>query len=218
MESVLVIGAAPQSLGHHIQMALSTRGCTDGEPRYNVTTAGVSGHESYPCDITNHWAVRHLMETTWDHVICTAGINLDGNAPDFLEQQLKANVMGPAILLTEWVNSDVREIPGRHHFVSVSSNSAHRPRSRSAGYCASKAALSMYMRSVARAWQGSNMIISVLEPGWIQGTPMSKEVAKRFEMEDEGLDPGMVADHVVDVLGYGPEWNGVTLRLDNGET
>lgn len=224
-ERLLVVGAQEGSLGAAVAEWGRRR-------HYNVVTAGLAGktsQEDIYLDVVDQALVQLLFENwDFDHVICTAGINLDGNSADVLEEQLDVNCVGHARVLEQWVASLTRNLmlvlggvgtvqDTVHHFISVSSNSAHRPRSRSAGYCASKAALSMYMRSVARAAQGSNIAISLVEPGWIEGTPMSQSVSARLNVEDKGLDKSDLAEHLVSFLSHGTEWNGVALRLDNGE-
>ncbi len=224
MERVLVVGARPDSLGEAIA------GWLRGDDEYVVTTAGLA-HEEVYVNLLIPESVYGLFKTagSFDHVICTAGRNLDGNSTPELSEQLKLNCWGIAVLFEEWMAAleASGEVIGSghhlwkektfHHFLAVSSNSAHLPRSRSAGYCASKAALSMYLRCQARAMQGSNVVVSVAEPGWIQGTPMSREVAARFNMADEGLCSADLALVLAKVLKHGPEWNGVVLRMDGGE-
>ncbi len=224
MERVLVVGARPDSLGEAVAERLRF-----SPERFEVMTAGMNEEDAY-LNLLMHESTRGIFQCygSFDHVICTAGRNLEGSGHIPLGEQLQVNCWGIAILFEEWLASlkhdsrifhEGHHLWGDtfHHFLGVSSNSAHLPRSRSAGYCASKAALSMYLRCQARAMQGSNVVVSVAEPGWIQGTPMSKEVAERFDMPDRGLCSADLALTLAQALKYGPEWNGVVLRMDGGE-
>ena len=116
------------------------------------------------------------------------------------------------------------------HFVAISSNSAHIARSGSAPYCASKAALSMAIRAeardLARSYDLHTVIAYTYEPGWLEGTAMSNDVASRYPgMQPHrmlGLDAGLPPSRLAGMIAYnlrhcGRELNGCVLRVDAGE-
>jgi len=186
--------------------------------------------------------------------VCTAGINYEGGITDTqvygkLEESLAINAVGPLHLLHCWQewwsynldetymttteddsaptnvpDSTVPEVP--MHFVAVSSNSAHIARSQSLAYCTSKAALSMGIRCAARELAGTWLNVWGLEPGWLSGTPMSKEVNARFQEGqprhripgDRTVDPAALAHLIVGGMrNWYSSLNGCMIRIDGGE-
>jgi NAD(P)-dependent dehydrogenase (short-subunit alcohol dehydrogenase family) len=126
--------------------------------------------------------------------------------------------------MDKWMNVD----PAAHHaFVAVSSNSAHVARSESAGYCASKAALSMAVRCAARRYAPLNTFrIWGYEPGLILDSPMTEAVRMSVRPDvplhripgNHTLRRGDLAQRIVDDIASGDRWlNGCMLRLDGGE-
>ena len=194
---------------------------------------GVKLEDQYGCDVTNRKDVVNVLETYKPtDIICTVGINLpDGEPGTFIRNlslQLQTNVYGPMILLAEamdqWVN---RGQLHEYNFVAISSNSAHIARSESAGYCASKAALSIAIRSVARRYaQLRHVRIWGYEPGWINGTPMSDQVRMRLASQTAAhrIPSGLAVNRdqlarriVKDVVTWDTALNGCMFRLDGGE-
>lgn len=225
---LLVVGAQGGSLGAAVAQMAREQG-------WEVDTAGISG-EDQRLDLVQHTQgelealVRRLCP---DHIVCTAGINHPRRAykstGDWYEQHFAVNCTGPMRLLDAWLAfGPDGDVPWQH-FVAISSNSAGIPRSNSAAYCASKAALSMSLRVRARDVAGVKVPVSVYgyEPGLLAGTPMTQEARERFNgpltrMQGIGLEDGLsahgVAGHVIRNIGFGgPELNGVLLRLDAGE-
>lgn len=240
MGNLLVVGARPGSLGHCVADVATDRGWT-------VTTAGVSGEEDLPLDIADHAAVHGMFGTgfEWHSIVCTAGVNFVGGIKDdsirgMLDQSLAVNTVGPLHLLHAWqdwwlFNLDATYMQGEGdaavpevplHFVAVSSNSASIARSRSLAYCASKAALSMGIRCAARELAGTWLNVWGVEPGWLSGTPMSKEVNARIEYGmprhripgDRTVDPAALAHFIVSGLRNPySSLNGCMIRMDGGE-
>lgn len=171
--------------------------------------------------------------TSWrpDGLLCTVGHNAGMPATDldpaeWYERHFETNVIGPMRLLEAWLIA-LDDLPlGPAHFVAISSNSAGVPRSGSAAYCASKAALSMALRVKARENRGERCIIYGYEPGLVAGTPMTDAVASRFagpltrmrpEVLAHGMPPDALAKMVVASLRLGAELNGCLFRLDADE-
>jgi NAD(P)-dependent dehydrogenase (short-subunit alcohol dehydrogenase family) len=231
-KKVLVVGARKGSLGEEVAMYAALAA-------YDVVTAGIAGEErtlSLGSSVLSLAAFLEKEQPT--HVVCTVGINnpeqdLD---PDALQEWYRwhfgVNVVMPMKLLQAWTmvlaNNDTERVP--HHYVAISSNSAHVPRSGSAAYCASKAALSMALRVKARelSGAGSNLFVYGYEPGLLADTPMTADTVAQFgpgrltRMRDQRLAGGMakssLASLIVHNLGSGPEVNGCMFRLDADES
>lgn len=230
--SMLVVGAQPLSLGWHITRAARHEG-------WSVTTAGISGEEDIPrFDITKPLHRHNVLKNgmRFDAIVCTAGINISGSmlgSPhtwDYdLERMLTVNAAGPLALLRQWVDAMTSQgvaMYGRS-FVAVSSNSAHVARSQSAGYCASKAALSMGLRCAARELAETGLNVWGVEPGWIKGTPMSERVQERLGPDvaphripgDRSLRPEWLAEFIINNINpvSRSPLNGCMMRIDGGE-
>lgn len=226
---LLVVGAQPGSLGAAVAQMAKEQGWS------SITTAGI-GSEDAKLDLvasTRPQVEGLVREVRPDHIVCTAGINHPRRAYQstsmWYADHFAVNCTGPMRLLDAWLAyGPDGDVPWQH-FVGISSNSAWIPRSDSAAYCASKAALSMALRVRARDCAGHKLPVSVYgyEPGLLAGTPMTAEVAQRFNapltrMKGIGLEEGLsvhgLASHIIRNIGFGgPELNGVLLRLDAGE-
>lgn len=231
---VLVIGAnAATSLGGAVCDAVRGMG---GEAH----TAGISGEE-YELDLylAPLWRIRNVLRSVRpEHIVCTAGINMAENIGDdprdWYRWHFEANAIGPLRLMHEfgaWVTEDMGAVDNLpRHFVAISSNSAVIPRTQSAAYCASKAALSQGLRVKAREAQGGDhgYIAYAYEPGLLAGTPMTARTEKEFpgvplhRMRGEalaaGVAPEVLAAQIVAGLQVpGAALNGATIRYDGGE-
>lgn len=235
-DKLLVVGARSGSLGDAVTRVATEQG-------YTVLTAGISG-EQVNCDITGRTDREELLvgRDGWfpDHVVCTVGVNTPTNLDHplfeaYLEYMMDVNFVAPMALLSEWLH----EIKNREYtdkawtwgiglrsFVIISSNSAHIARRNSMGYCASKAALSMGVRCVARENADYPINIYAYEPGWMDGTPMSQSVEERFDVGqplhripgERPVDTTELALAIVENLSIGGHYlNGCLLRLDGGE-
>jgi NAD(P)-dependent dehydrogenase (short-subunit alcohol dehydrogenase family) len=228
--TVLVVGARTGSLGEAVAHQCRALG-------YNVVTAGISGEERQLSltrmnFITILGEMRALRPT---HVVCTVGINEpegEGWDPEpWYERHFATNVTGPMRLLNAWLGSEA-VVPGEQavrHFAAISSNSARVPRSSSAAYCASKAALSQALRVKARegAGRGASTAIYGYEPGLISDTPMTRETGKQFpgmpltRMRHPALAEGVprtgLAYMVATNLTQGLALNGLLIPFDADE-
>lgn len=224
MRDGVVIGARPQSLGSAVSMAL-------GYPTAGITTEAV------------RWDARHSYAALYNAlgyhprvIVNTVGINVP-TEPGLHSQTplvMNMNYEQHQRLVNEWyewTKDGVRDwgyAPGV--YVAVSSNSAHIARSPSSAYCASKAALSMGMRSTARwfASNGEHYYCLIVEPGWMAGTPMSDEVTKNLDADarvhripgvrqTDGLLPQVVAEQIKLMVQHPRAYNGCPVRMDGGE-
>lgn len=250
MKTMLVIGAqTDSSLGGLVTAVAHGAG-------WQVHTVGISGNEQHELDITNGARVAGFFDE-WcradpppEAVVCTAGINLansllNGNTVRAMQRQWEVNALGPIRVLEQWVKwwmHGFKAVGGYHptqaplHFVAISSNSAQVARSKSMGYCASKAALSMAIRCAAREMADTPLNIYSYEPGWLDGTPMSANVEDRMRRvgrlgEPSGpvgplhripgnrvVVPELLASMIVNGMEYTRSpLNGCTIRIDGGE-
>lgn len=227
----MVIGARERSLGEAICVALENAG-------YTAIPAGVSG-EGVKLDV-QAMSVDVLSNvfnaSKPHHVICTVGMNdpwftgLD--LPSWYANHLVLNCIGPMKVVEAFQH--YAEAPGNRqrteyqHAVVISSNSARIPRTNSAAYCASKAALSMAVRCKARELgrAGSVVLAYGYEPGLLGGTPMTESVGEDLAgvplhrmpgVGPKGLTPARVANMVVQNLEGGRELNGCLYPVDAGE-
>lgn len=227
-KQLLVIGAQPGSLGEAVVQAAEDDG-------FIVIIAGLP-----ELDVTNAAHVRKFFQDHYcPNVVCTVGVNYDdrnGSFSKMLDQHMQVNCIGVLNCVHQWAKwvqvTTEMSIPGpvyECNFIAVSSNSAHVARSQSVAYCASKAALSMGIRGMARKLANTDLNIWCYEPGWIDGTPMSERVTRRLVLSDipghghriPGVDrtwePQQLATRIVQDLYFGRQLNGCCIRLDAGE-
>lgn len=184
-QTVLVVGAKPHGLGSYVATLLALD--------FTVIDAGISG-ESVSFDISSDYAMHRLLLEHTDplHIVCTVGINKplpneDMALGNWYREHFDVNVIGPMRLLEAWLDhlrekAFSRADVGDHHYVVISSNSAHIARTSSEAYCASKAALSMALRCRARRLGRDGFPEGVVaygyEPGMLYGTPMTEYVRR----------------------------------------
>lgn len=218
----MVIGARKKSLGAAVAKMW---GDMFDSP---VMTVGISGEEQETILLEDPAELGALFQSFQPtKVVCTIGINKELGEEDFeywMMDHLRVNCYLPMHVLMTWLEQegDGAPPPGAH-YVAISSNSAHIPRSKSMAYNASKAALSMSLRSAARdiGKAGIDMSIYGYEPGLIKGTPMTGDRGGT-RMMGPGLAQGMsrrvLAGQIVHTLVFGgAEQNGVLYRVDAGE-
>jgi NAD(P)-dependent dehydrogenase (short-subunit alcohol dehydrogenase family) len=234
---VLVVGARPGSLGDAVREVANLAG-------YQAYTAGIAG-ETVELDVVQETpeAMAHkLLGLQPQHIVCTVGMNLvkhpdESDQFDWYRWHFETNVIGPMRLLDAWIvaMADGEYLPyvplGQMlHYVAISSNSARIPRTGSAAYCASKAALSMAVRVAAREGVGGNggYLVYGYEPGLLAGTPMTEKTAEAFpdqalhRMRGTALAAGVqvrdAAQLIVANLGVpGAGLNGCLIPIDGGE-
>lgn len=239
---VLVVGAAEGSLGEAIAEELENGAYSFGK----VTTAGISGEQFEINLLHRHLVERVLADVRPDVVVCTAGVNWPADIGSVrlrhgLLDSFENNVVGPMLLLQDFVTSPVRyDRAGLvKKFVAISSNSARIPRRGSMPYCASKAALSMALRVAARELaEAGGVAVWGYEPGLLAGTPMTRATEAHFGVGDpydgggypapklhrmrgvppEGLPVNELAERIVtDLALVGYAHNGVMIPYDAGE-
>jgi NAD(P)-dependent dehydrogenase (short-subunit alcohol dehydrogenase family) len=232
MSTILVVGAKPGSIGDAIRLAAMFED-------WHVVRGGIEAEEVEMDLVADNMgklaSALALVQPT--HIVCTVGMNAprpsyESDPAEWHRWHYETNFLGPMRLLEAWSLLLKEENPkssGLHHYVAISSNSSRVPRSGSAAYCASKAALSMGLRVKARegAAAGSNLVVYGYEPGLVADTPMTRETEERWRglsltrMRDERLKLGLPVNHlaqfVVGNLRFGLEMNGMLLPFDADE-
>lgn len=234
MTRVLIVGAQPHSLGEAVATEAQNR-------TYEVKTAGIK-NEQIALDVlldpmSRLVEVMNLIQPSV--VVCTVGLNMpraeaEPDVTDWYRWHMETNVTGPMRLLeamrTAAVNPDFLPEAGFLHYVAISSNSARLPRSGSAAYCASKAALSMAIRVTAReGWGGDHdgILVYGYEPGLLAGTPMTQKTQERWAGQSlhrmrgwslaDGIPTDSLAALIVRNFSCGPAINGTLIPYDEGE-
>jgi NAD(P)-dependent dehydrogenase (short-subunit alcohol dehydrogenase family) len=232
MTKVLVVGAKPGSLGRNVVAACRRIG-------HQTVPAGVAGEGEYLDLVTMSDGVlrMELARIQPDHIVCTAGMNdpeaaYSGRTREYYRDHFAVNCIGPMRLLNAW--QAVAPQDGQaHHYVAISSNSARVPRTGSAAYCASKAALSQALRVKARETagmageDGGGIVVYGYEPGLLAGTPMTAQTAADFpgvpltrmrpRTLSEGVSALLLAEMVVNNLSTDWALNGCMLPFDADE-
>ena len=104
-----------------------------------------------------------------DHLICNAGVMGKYNEvdPDSWAYTLRVNTIAPTVLAQALVD---RLAPGGK-IVAITSKMGSIADNQSGGgiiYRSSKAALNAAWRSLAIDWQGRDLAVAMLHPGWVQ--------------------------------------------------
>lgn len=236
---LMVVGASPGNLGMRVVNEAMRSRIWSRIQAYDINGAVRDGAVWYMEVGDRFQVIRSLEEISPTDIVCTVGINHDepsvAQLMGSMRTHMGANLLGPMNLLTEALDywrhwetntSDTWAIPDSgFNFCVVSSNSAHIARSRSAGYCASKASLSMAIRCVARREAETNVSIWGYEPGFIVGTPMSQKTQDQFPDMPLHRIPGertvdaddLAMQIVSDTINAHRHFNGCMFRLDGGE-
>ena len=182
---------------------------------------------------------QEIMTVRPTHLVYSAGYNqLDWAQNIFsttFADVMAINVKG--FLDTMQILMDLHDqtsLPYKPSVVAISSDAARRPMRTSAVYCASKAALDMVVRVMARERAGQGWRINAVAPGKVSDTNMTKyvdlrvqeirgwtpEYADAYERASSALGrpatPEEVAQVVADVL-FGPAaLNGAIVEVNGG--
>lgn len=238
--TLLVLGAAKDSLG----LAIADEALKNYDFS-RIFTAGITDEALY-CDVRNVNSIKDcLAEAMPTYVVCTVGVNVPHQLRQAgmgltMNEAFLVNVIGPMEVLHRFIagplRHEEREGKYRRRFVAISSNSARIPRTGSAPYCASKAALSMALRVAARELAPDPWapLVWGYEPGLLAGTPMTEATLKQFSDPNEGLSvPPLhrmkgvgalglpvaeLAERIMYDVVYGsPGLNGCMFPFDSGE-
>jgi NAD(P)-dependent dehydrogenase (short-subunit alcohol dehydrogenase family) len=213
------------------------------DPRFNSVNWYVPSAEEL--DVRNDNHINDYIERAdehgvsgFDYVVYAAGVNGLCWADELYMLEMvdlfKVNVFGFISLLGQ-----IRATwPGKNFSaVAISSDAAYTPMRGSVNYCASKAALDMAVKTLAREWnvpeelEKGSVRVNAVAPGMVEDTPMSRyieetvpsfrgwtaEKALAYEQSMQPMgrraDKAEVAHLVADVL-YGPNYlNGAIVPL-----
>jgi len=225
---LLVIGARPDSLGDAvIERAIEYYDYAA------IKSAGING-ENYKMDVTNNQQIKEVLdEFRPDFVLCTVGINVQVGVWDpffdaLMTDAFRTNVIGPMDVLRHFLTAPYpTRSQHKKKFAVISSNSARIPRTKSIGYCASKAALSMAVRTAARELAGQEALLWGYEPGLLT-TSLTVEVGIERQTMDlhrmrgvdclTGLNREDLAERILfDFSQNSTGINGCMIPFDAGE-
>ena len=121
-------------------------------------------------------AEAHERLGSLDLVVANAGTGHPVAGPDMtvadITTVLRLNVLGAAATIAAGVRPMVER--GRGHLVGVSSVAGNRGLPGSAAYCASKAALSVFLESLRVDLRGTGVRVTDIRPGFVD-TPLTKK-------------------------------------------
>jgi NAD(P)-dependent dehydrogenase (short-subunit alcohol dehydrogenase family) len=168
-----------------------------------------------------------------DSVIANAGINGEGLAVDLpvdvFDQVMAVNVRGAFLTAREGARRMMAAFPKeeqRGRIVFMASIGANKVLPGVAAYCASKAAVAMLGRSLAREWVNRGVNVNVVCPGyiatelndaWFESEPGRKQVSgfpRRRLMQEADLDP--ITLHLVSTAARAV--TGSVVTIDDGQS
>lgn len=242
---LLVVGAERDSLGHAVAVEAHHQGWLVVCAGMNVSNYDKDWPALY-CDVLDEYSVNALFDDhgPFDSVVYCAGVNHSGfglfdkdvngaSLAGLWSEEWRVNCAAPMKMLRAWVLDRYERNLGVHvwhHYVVVSSNSAHVARSGSLGYCASKAAVSHAVRCAARDASRHPDIepaVYCYEPGLL-ATKATDRLAGRLGMDVDAMTripdgggpihPLAVASIIVSNMKEGGRaLHGATLRIDGGD-
>ncbi len=109
-----------------------------------------------------------------DLLVANAGLGLTMTATDFsaeaFERMVRVNVLGASYAIEAVLPGMLQR--GRGHLVGISSLAAYRGLPGTAGYCATKAALSTLLEGLRVELRGRGIAVTTVHPGFVR-TPMT---------------------------------------------
>ncbi len=189
MRKVAFITGASSGIGYELALELARQGYVLAltarretlldELAEKVKSIGTDAL-SITCDVSDQQQVRKAIEETVVHfkridlAILSAGISEPTVAEDFIaadfEKLLRTNLLGVSYCLEELVQIMVRQRNGV--IAAISSLAADRGVPGSAGYCATKAALSSLFEGMRVDLKRFGVRLVTIEPGYVR-TPMT---------------------------------------------
>ena len=225
-----LITGASRWIGYLCALFLAERGCnlilhgrTEehlGHVLKKVRELGVSAYAA-PCELSDPDAVENMLKTVdalnvpVDIVLNNAGVQVayrteyySTPVSDYMDS-FQINTASPMRIACHFIPKMKERGFGR--VVNTTSGINHEPQQ--AGYSASKAALDKVTMDLANEVNGSDVIISLTDPGWCRtdlGGPMAPNAP-------ESALPGVILGVFVDDLRSGrcfcaPDFHGMTLE------
>lgn len=216
-KAVLITGAAKR-IGRHIALAFAKAGADvaitylSSERQAQQTLVDMAGGGgrtlAVRCDVSDEASVKAAVREVvkefggLDVLVNNAGlyetVDLDQISPEQWDRMFAANARGP-FLVAKAALRPLRRRRGR--IINIGSLGGERAWTEHGHYCASKAALSMLTKVMAKAW-APQVAVNCVSPGMIDMTgkePNSfvRKVAKKTPMKRAGR-----AGDVVEVVQY----------------
>ena len=179
MNTALITGAA-RGLGLEFVKQYAAKGWTvHACAREPAALKRVKGDiHTHPLEVTDHEAVKALSKKlageAIDVLICNAGVagreaaDLGSIDPVVWRQTFEVNTLAPLMMAEAFVDHVGRSTDRKLVAISSALGSIARNDGARYAYRASKAALNMEWKSLARDTSGNGLICVVLHPGWVQ--------------------------------------------------
>jgi 3-oxoacyl-[acyl-carrier protein] reductase len=239
-DQVSLVTGASRGIGLAIARRLASDGatvvCVARNPEAldaAVASLRKDGHaaEALPLDIADEEAVREGVEQILgrhgriDHLVNNAGITRDAlllrMKTDDWKAVLETNLNGLFFLTRSVLPAMVRARAGR--IVNLGSVVAHSGNPGQSNYCASKAAIEGFTRSLALEISSRGITVNAVAPGFIDtdmtsslGPKVREELARRIPLGRLGR-PEDVAEAVRFLVGAGAAYiTGTTLNVNGG--
>lgn len=187
-----IVSGASRGIGRHLALALAAAGADvalgarDADSlevaRQEVQALGVSAL-ALPLDVASASSIRRFIDSAVDGLggldilvnnagVLTAGSLLnDGDAP--WTRAMDTNVLG-TVRMTEAAGRTLTS-QGHGKVVNIASNFAFKGVPHHAAYCASKAAVVSFTRSIAVEWARHGIQVNAIAPGYF-ATSMNADV------------------------------------------
>ncbi len=186
---VVLITGASSGIGRGLALELARRGAAVGllarrEDLLQEVVREIEAHggkaSALPADVTDANAVRAAVSALQnefgpiDLVITNAGVGVTTAAgklePEEVSKVFSVNVIGVANSVTAVIPQMIER--GCGHLAVISSLAAYRGLPKSATYCASKAAISVFFESLRVDLQPRGIEVTIIHPGFIK-TPLT---------------------------------------------
>lgn len=221
---VAVVVGGSSGIGYHTALAL----CKEGYSVYNISRSETEpyGIRDITADAEKGSEIQQAIakvierENRIDVLVYSAGWSLASPLEHVTEEDLRkifeVNYFG--LVKALWAVVPVMRTQRSGRIVAVSSMGGTAPIPFDAPYSASKAAIDMTLRALAVELKPYNIKITSVQPGGVStrftykrkvykseetgeyADAMAKAVAKLDQMEQNGMDPGDVADSIVSIL------------------